>query len=243
MFFFLSVFNIESIFFSSFTSFYEFSNMTSTLHSKSTLARSSADNSQLTLVQSSAELSVSSENQRSSLIPLQPSPISNLSTGIPISFGAITTHKASIPNDYGEDKCGLAITVLDKDSEYAARITYVVNIQAYDYTKTSSRFASRDSENYYCADEDDDTSNSGTTIQTGYITRNQLIQQSVLSGSSNGNEGSFEQHGQVNIVVDNTIALRFAEQETTAVKNRIILIALTLTIPLFLYLRFTIWKQ
>lgn len=45
------------------------------------------------------------------------------------------------------------------------------------------------------------------------------------------------------IIVDTTIALKYAQQETTALKNRMILCGLTLTIPLFLYLRFTIWRE
>ncbi|VVT54587.1 uncharacterized protein SAPINGB_P004150 [Magnusiomyces paraingens] len=43
------------------------------------------------------------------------------------------------------------------------------------------------------------------------------------------------------IVVNDDIAADMAARETLAVKNRIILCSLTLTIPIFLYLRFTFW--
>lgn len=48
---------------------------------------------------------------------------------------------------------------------------------------------------------------------------------------------------QEKLLVDNAISLQYAEKEIKAIKNRIIICGLTLTIPLFLYLRFTIWNQ
>lgn len=44
------------------------------------------------------------------------------------------------------------------------------------------------------------------------------------------------------IAINESIALDVSARETLAVKNRIILCSLTLTIPIFLYLRFTFWN-
>lgn len=68
------------------------------------------------------------------------------------------------------------------------------------------------------------------------------------SDSDSGGDENYDDHtnGQHTqggrVVVDNMISLKCAELESIAVKNRIILCGLTLTIPLFLYLRFTIWN-
>ena len=196
---------------------------------------STSIHSNSTLVKLSPE-SVEGLQQRRNIIPPYISTTSTLSTGIPITFGTVKCHRVSIPNN--AEKVGCVTAVLDEDSEYASRIRYVFDIHS--YPKMSSRLVSDDFTLLDYSDVFDDTQDEAV-VQCCCVTRNQLIAQNALSGSIEGDDFDLYKHGKVNMVVDKTIALRYAEQETTAVKNRIILIGLTLTIPLFLYIRFTIW--
>lgn len=57
------------------------------------------------------------------------------------------------------------------------------------------------------------------------------------------NSGLHSEMDHEKLLIDNAVSLQYAEKEIMAIKNRIIICGLTLTIPLFLYLRFTIWNQ
>lgn len=217
--------------------------------------------SESTLVRTSEE-SVGDQDlpvPNSILSQVQTPAISNLSTGIPINFGTVFGHRTllSFASNIEVLQANSAVTEIDPQAEHAARITYVVNVHTYDKLLQKPRLASGNSGTldidcwYDLCDGDGlgDCELSGSPvaeIQMCCITRNQLIQQAALNEGGNHNttsgEHDLDQHGQINIVVDKTVALRYAALETTAVKNRIILIGLTLTIPLFLYLRFTIWN-
>lgn len=171
-----------------------------------------------TLVQSARSLNESSQSasQNSAF---------TASTGFPITVKSITWFKTSIVDpDTGE----VQTVLIDRDMSQSTNISYIMNMRS-NFTLPIDCWP----ENMF------DFSFTGITDSSS--TDNQLHQPRTANLCTARNAA--DQPGISGIHMDNSIALNFAEKETVAVKNRIILCGLTLTIPLFLYLRFTIWNQ
>lgn len=149
------------------------------------------------------------------------------STGFPITVESITWFKASIVDpDSGE-----AQTVrIDRDMSQSTNISYIMNMRLHLTVP------------YDCWPENMFDS-SFTGIADSSSTGDLLHQPPPRTANLCTAGSAADQSGISGIYMDNSIALKLAEKETLAVKNRIILCGLTLTIPLFLYLRFTIWNQ
>lgn len=151
----------------------------------------------------------------------------SISTGIPVSLGTVKHYKAFVNGG------NLGIS-LEEEGNFT-KITHVVSLH-----------------HYYDDEEDEDIKQDGFTPQTLFqnglwlnTSRGETVYYDHEVGYRHRSVDSVEEHvSKTNVIqVDNTVALNCAEQETTAIKNRMVLCGLTLTIPLFLYLRFTIWSQ
>lgn len=154
------------------------------------------------------------------------------STGTPVTFGSVVWYKSSVSADSGRSSANVQ-AVDCPDQDFASRIKYVINVHDAPQTgpessaapgtsgSSPSLFLSPDLLSSYTP------SSVHTHPRSGQDYPDHLVLEECLS----------------TIEVDHTIALDCARLETTALKNRMVLCGLTLTIPLFLYLRFTIWSQ